>query len=727
MKTVSTTSLRLDTDLVAHAFALAGTEKASKPPPTHHVAVIDCSGSMGGELPNVRKQLSEKLPTMLDPGDFFSLVWFSGRGEAGVVLDHVSVKSVKDIDKLQKTLEKWLRPIGLTGFYEPAQLAEKLFLADAGKNVRKSLLFLSDGCENQTSEDRVLDAFKKLAAVVDAATVVEYGYYADRALLGRLATMDGGSLVLSKDFGDYEIVFERTLRGGPKEKFVEVQLATDPVDFIVYGLDSNSADVRIFEVDGNRCVKLPEGYCFSFLSKHERGSNPSGGADERAWQVDLHLGLAVFGHRMRGKIVRQLLMKTRNLEMANLFGRCFGKQRYGEFVERAKATAVAKLRSADNSYPTGDVVFEKNALTIPELLGMLVQDACARFLPDHPMLQYARMSRPRQDVSPNKLAFIRHSGEDGVPFLGLTWNEERANISALVTYLGTVDLSGILPVALKGKIPAIYPTKIYRNYNFVRDGIVHIDLLPILASGATLDAIRARNKDVVRQYKLREADGLFFAVLDLTKLAVTNWEAAESVSAKEFFLREYALHRARSRQKVFKAMLDEQDSQARAEARSEGVAKVYDEESAKWLREIGITDNGFAPKKTIQADSLDSYTGQALQVSMKGMSSLPSWKEFKAAFAKGSSTPRIHEMTQAYNTGRVASVEGLKKLLEASIAETRKLIAEQAKTRFTILTGQTWFKEFSTAGEGSLALTKEDGLPFEVAFTAKIADVSIDI
>ena len=49
--------------------------------PTNHIAVIDCSGSMTGDLPRIREQLKKKLPKLLKEGDTLSMVWFSGRGE----------------------------------------------------------------------------------------------------------------------------------------------------------------------------------------------------------------------------------------------------------------------------------------------------------------------------------------------------------------------------------------------------------------------------------------------------------------------------------------------------------------------------------------------------------------------------------------------------------------------------------------------------------------------
>jgi hypothetical protein len=745
-------TLPIDQDLYLHGFSLPKPAKKTEPLPTHHVAVIDCSGSMSGELPELRKQLAQQLPFLLSPGDFFSLIWFSGRSEAGVALDHVSVKSIKDIDKLQKTLEKWLRPIGMTGFVEPALLAENLLKEDLRKSVRKSLLFLSDGCENQSSKEEVFSAFHRLAAVVDTSVVVEYGYYADRAMLGKLAALTGGSVVLSKDLADYNVIFGKALSGGAREPLVEVVLPIQALGDVVFTIDGDAKDpaerrLRIFEVDSEGHVFVPEGCSVDFLSR-ERGEGAKWPKQESL--AALHAALAVFGHRMEGKIVRQLLMKAGNLELAEIYPRCFGKQRYAEFVEKSTAYAACLSCDPSTAFPAGDVVFEKDALTVPELLGLLVSDPWARFLPYDPMFEYTRMSRAREDASDAGLTFVRNKDESGVPFLGLTWHEERANVSALVSYLGTVSLGAVMPEALKGKLPDPFPTKIFRNYNFVRDGIINIDLLPVLVHERVLDAIMQRNKEVVRQLAPRaDRPHTYRAVLDLRRLATTNWEQASAVSARDFFLREYALHQARSRQKVFRAMLDEAVPEARGEARSEAIAKLYGTDAAAWLRTVGITDNGFSPLKTKQAAASDVYEAQVLQVAMDGMNSLPSWKEFQATVLKGGSIkPRIAAMHEAYLVGRTASPEGLKKLLEGAVAETRRLLVEQARTRFTILTGQVWFSEATEpdrcvmtiekgvglpgdlvfdADAGKAVLTWRLVMPFDVTFTATTKTVSIEV
>ena len=62
----------------------------------HRIFCIDVSGSMSGDLPNIRRQLKNKIPTSIRQQDFMSLIWFSGRGQFGTIFEHMSINDLKD-------------------------------------------------------------------------------------------------------------------------------------------------------------------------------------------------------------------------------------------------------------------------------------------------------------------------------------------------------------------------------------------------------------------------------------------------------------------------------------------------------------------------------------------------------------------------------------------------------------------------------------------------------
>src|SRR4051812_7410323 len=142
--------------------------------PTNHFAVIDCSGSMYHDLPRIREQLKRKLPKLLKEQDTISLIWFSGRGEFGTLLEAEPVATLTDLKAVEHAIDRWLKPCGLTGFTEPIQEAGRVVerVAKARPGSVSSLLFLSDGCDNQGTRAGILKVMEEAANGFQCTTIV---------------------------------------------------------------------------------------------------------------------------------------------------------------------------------------------------------------------------------------------------------------------------------------------------------------------------------------------------------------------------------------------------------------------------------------------------------------------------------------------------------------------------------------------------------------------------
>jgi len=181
--------------------------------PVNHVVVIDCSGSMQYDLPAIREQLKKKLPKLLNKQDTVSIIWFSGKGQFGTLLEAEPVATLTDLQMVNNAIDRWLQPIGLTGFKDPIDEAAKVVGRISAKNPNSvsSLFFMSDGHDNCNSRADILQAITWAAGRFSSSTFVEYGYYADRALLTAMAEKAGGTLIFSSDFDKYAPVFENAL------------------------------------------------------------------------------------------------------------------------------------------------------------------------------------------------------------------------------------------------------------------------------------------------------------------------------------------------------------------------------------------------------------------------------------------------------------------------------------------------------------------------------------
>ena len=785
---MSTTSYKIASDLflVWEAAPVAKAPVAPKPKPTNHVVVIDVSGSMSYELPKLRTQLKDKLVHLLRDNDTVSIIWFSGRGEFGVLVEAAPVVGVKDLSKLHQAIDRWLRPVGMTGFREP--LEEVAALVKRVKNGNPfSLFFMSDGCDNQWNRAQILDAVKHAAADLAAATFVEYGYYADRAMLTAMATKAGGAHIFAQDFGEYEPVFAAAMqRQAVGDPATALPIKGDPIGGFAFTLDrgpNTDAGLYTYEVTAG-AVTVPKavtgvwyvataGVGAIITPKAKVYGTPAAAADPAV--AATYAALSLYAARMQPKVVYPLLRALGDARLIRDFTTCFGKQRYSAFMDATKTAAFdATARWRDGYDPT--LVPPDDAFTVFDLLRVL-NDGHTLLDLDHEAFTYSRISRGRVDADEHltvaetaELAELREAmGKtraakklkelqarideilstkqdaltftpapvDGYPLASLTYNESRANISLLARKAGTVDLSARLkaiaatpaPATVRG-LPTLFPTHIWRNYAVLKDGLVNIAKLPVLVKPAVMGALFKAGIKFTHPARPRVVDGQTYerAVIDVAALPILNLKTVREVSAEQLARTEWALTCARAAQKVYKGLITAQTPPG---PKSANLIDTYGTEAAAWLVEQGISDNGFSPKQTV-APVKDVYMGRELAVEIDGYKSLPSLKDVQERLAKlAAGGTKTKPLTGG--AALMASTLGEAKgwpltTIQAALAATERTIKqhlhEKSQMIVAVIVGQTWFKEFKSLDENTYTLTTATG-PVTVTFTQREVEIEI--
>lgn len=738
--------------------------------PTNHIVVIDCSGSMGGDLPQIREQLKKKLPKLIGEKDTLSMIWFSGRNEADILLEAEPVATLADLSDVNKAIDRWLKPVGLTGFKKPldlaAGLAERLRKKTPGSVC--SLFFMSDGCDNQWGRAEILKAVEAAAGGLAAATFVEYGYYADRPLLTAMAEKAGGQLIFSEAFDKYQPLFEAAMAkrptGAPR---VEVKVEGDAVGGFAWTM--RDGDLTTYGLDGGK-VGVPEDTSEVFyLSPTPVGSTAPSWCENAAYAA-----MSLFSVRMQPQIVLALLKLTGDVAFIDQFSTCFGKQKYSEFMDATKAAAFDKSLRLTKGHDPNKVPAD-DAYTVLDLLRLLAADDNNRILLDHPEFKYTKISRARQDSSEvlsedeqkqvaditakiakeknaKKIADLQAeltkitAGKEALKFevtkqaegysiSSLVFTEDRANINLNIRREGTVDITKRLPDEFKGKIPNPFPSFIYRNFPIVADGLVNVEKLPVRVTRETADKLAKLLPAEAKPSKMVVANDYVEGIINLRALPVINRQMVKSTSAKDLFEKQFALETARAAQKVFKAFKDERV----AKKESASFKAAYGEDGANWLKEQGFTDySGFNPNK-VQAPATDHYIAKVLEVSLKGYSKLPSMNEFKKQASSGKYNgpgnlmkPFVEEC-EAYlkggADGKTAPTEAefikwVDGKAKDAISETRKRIFEIANIKFAIVVGQGWFTEFSSIDENKLDI---DVNGTKLSGTVEMKEVQINI
>jgi hypothetical protein len=751
--------------------------------PTDHIMIYDCSGSMWGDLPKIREQVKKKLPKMLKKDDTFSAIWFSGRGQCGILLEKEPVATLTDLAAVNKAVDRWLTPNGLTGFKEPLEKAIDLADKLGGNGRAISVTFMSDGCDNQWSRGDILKVTEKLGPKVSSSTFVEYGYYADRPLLTAMAEKAGGVLIFAEDFDRYEPAFETAMtKKASGAKRVEVSIKGDPVGGFAYAL--HDGDLMTFAASSGT-IAVPEdlaevlylspsaigtiGADVGEIARFQDVSTPQGHKHPNNWSVlaPAYAALSLFAVRMKPDIVFPLLKATGDVAFIEQFANCFGKQKYSAFMEGTKAAAFDAKKILTKGYDPNKVPRD-NAFTVMHVLELLQIDPQARLLLDSPDFKYSKIGRGRLDASADlseteleelhkltdqlskekdvtkikdlnakiaaftadkaeTLKFVPTPQTGGYPILKLTFNEDRPNISILTKKPGTIDLSKRLKDAPSQDIPANFETFVYRNYTIIKDGLVNVDKLPVRLSAGTIKKLKAEG--VVPQEQDMPLEGETTTILlDLKALPVVNRQMVQAVSAKAFFTTQYELVKAQAAQKVFNSYAKE----LLPEKKVAGFIEKYGEAGAKWLKEQGIGD-GYQPPATKQAESTDFYMGKELAVSLAKLSKLPSLKEAKESITKGKMTPTVSLMADTIKkvdafVAKTHTETELQTWLDAekkaATERVRKLIFDIAQTTFALIVGQVWFTEFASIDENSMEIDF-DGQ--QVACKAEMKDVQIKI
>lgn len=728
------------------------TEVIVQPPSTSHILVLDCSGSMYNDLPRIREQLKKKLPTLVLEGDLLSVIWFSGRGECGTLLEAEPIATLKDLAQVNASIDRWLKPIGLTGFLQPIQEAEALVDRVAKKHPKHStsLTFFSDGSDNCSSRPEILKAVQKLGTKVSAATFVEYSWYADRNFLSAMAEKAGGALIHASTFDNFQPVLDRAISNKPMSaKKVEVTIPDVPIEGFVFTLEGK--DIVTYTVEDGK-ASIPETTSEVYYLVTKKSSDDG---DQGRELSALYAAMTLFAQRMKSDIVFPILRKLGDVRFIESYASCFGKQRYSDFVEQAKEATFDPSKRLVNGYDPNKVPAD-DAYTILDLLQKLAEMKASALL-DHPDFKYSPIGRGRIDsnnvltaeeaaevasltaemaktknakkvkeisdriasiTSKKKeaLKFVEVGAEEGNPISNLTYNEERPNVSMLVTKQGTVDLSDRLPEEMKGttlgKIPTQFPTFIYRNYTIIKDGLVNVDMLPV-----RLDDPSCFPPET---YEKREQNIVVFKLRDLPAI---NRKMVKSVEGKSFFQLNWDLLKAKAAQKVFNSFQKEFFPGKPGDS----YAALYGEEGAAWLKDQGITERGFSPKSVL-AESTDFYLAKKLKVSFKGYSTLPSLKEARTKIGSGKENgptflmkPAILEVLSKMPKENPEDVEfekWLREKQEETTKQVRSLILQLAKVNYSIIVGQVW--PFPSLDENSITLTDGDT---QVVGTMSMEDV----
>jgi hypothetical protein len=670
--------------------------------PTNHVFVVDVSGSMSYELRNIRTQLKNKLSTTMKDGDTISIVWFSGRSDAGILKEEVEVKSLKTLSDLNDAIDRWLKPVGMTAFLKPLHLVKEIVarIKVNRPNSVFSLIFLTDGYNNDCPWPEVLKALTEIQNDFASSAFVEYGYYADSKKLTEMAAVMGGEKISCSGFDDFEPMFDKKISTGQTGgKKILVDVPADLYDF-AYSI-SPAGGVILYNIDNGKILvseDVKEVYFFS--------TKPQG-AESLLDATALYAAAYVLSDKLLNDDAEKLFYALGDPFYYKMLANAFGKQKLNAF----KTAMNECVTDISKRFPEGHATItpvDDNAYCLMDLINDL-GSMDNKFYPNHEEFNYNRIGRKRvatvnegcEEEEVVDATFVDDDVTPGYGLNNLVWNENRANLSVLCRITGNVTLSdnkyGIKEV----------PSFKFRAYTLIKDGILNITKLPVNYSQELYDLLLSKgiNAEIQENY----------IILDLGSLPIVNKGMIKALSAVALAEQEWELLKLQGQKKVYdyfrKALFPKE---------SKSYSDTYGIEASAWLKDLGVTDyNGFSPKTTA-VPSTDFYMSVNLFTKVKGLSSLPKVEDVIAKLEKGAElktsdwllSGTILEYNAQINSPMYQTLkadEQTKILQNYIISKSddlnkarRQALCEIAKIKFSLILSKKWFTEFKSFDENTL-------------------------
>jgi hypothetical protein len=639
--------------------------------PVHRIFAIDCSGSMGGSLKDIRTQLKNKIPTSIRPQDFMTLIWFSGRSEFGTIFEHISILDLNDLNKINTAIDRYLNTVGSTGFVQPIRLAKELALKYSQK---PQVFFLSDGGENSWPRQECEDAFADMKDV--PLVVVEYQYYCDRDFLKRLAELANGVSIFNEEFKDYDDSFGVFMKNS-----VNTFQPLQTVRPVIYMENNN----LVIKNPVNGSVRVPshidtvwtvdQGALFSFATNNRDKMDPL---------VRLvYIAMLYAIQTKESFIMNHCISVLGDVYVAKRYSVCFSKQDYSRLSEHIRNCILdpeqyAFLDGVDLSYQPKD-----DAFNVVQLLQVLQQDDRTRFYPYHHSFAYSRISKEVKDET----QFV--ANRDLGTRINLVYNQSRANISLGCQIHGHNLIDD----------DEIVPSTVFRNYTILKDGIKNVNTVPVSLSESVFNQLV--EEGLIRtEYKKNEV-----YLLDITNLPVVNRGfVSSSFTSTDFCAKHVELYHTKSETKYLKKML----------------ANLEDEE-----KEPG-SEHEYERKKVDPNVVRDFYEAPELQVKISKCSTIPTVNDKLLAKLDAQSKLTQSEMIMLavhneyksfcdQNADVVSKRDWISQRLVQQKARLHTLTTYLEQAKMALLIGNAWFSD-----------CKADQTTFNVGYKDQTYEVSIE-
>ena len=687
-------SLKINTDLYLISTVSEKPAATSDTSQINHIWLYDRSGSMYNTLPELcmhMKVLVRHLPKQ----DTLTLMWFSGQGQHWTILKKYPLTTTDDLVSIDSAIDSNNITVGLTCFSET--LTELVpIIKDLSKNSNRCIVTLfTDGypvVNNLKTEldniNTALDAMKNASV---SMLLIGYGDHYNRELMLDMANRVNGSCLHNNDLKEWGMSITRFIDSNSKPKrcvIPKIPMSDMRKVFTVV----NTGVVTLYNKSDKFYITSDVLY---ILSQNQYGNVTE--LNENMLRGCLGASL-ILSQNAQTDISLDIMGKLGDKYLIDLLSNSYTNEEYG----RAEQAIMNAITEPANRFKTGrDITYlpDPNAFCVFEVLSMLMEDPESYFYPKHKAFEYKRIGRPhpqKEGYSP----FV--ADEVAVSFSSLTWHDTRLNLSVLAKIPGKVQLlprENVTPDSL-GFI-ADFPTFVWRNYAFVKDGVINVKQVPVKLGVNSY--VYLSKLGVISNPNTQ--DGVY--ILDLSTLPIINRRMSHNKTSATALADLY----------IMKLYLNAHIKVLKDRLKMEvDPPKTQSEIREKFLLDNGIKNNGsFSPPTVPLGKPTDYYIAKSFAIKVSGMSALP---KVSAVTDKINANKRLTLVEQIMEEMLEVSESDVSDMLEKKTKEVRTIKTTIQENKFAVILAKKWFDEFTSRTDNSFKHKTQIG-KFDINSTVK--------
>jgi hypothetical protein len=682
----------------------------------HHLMVIDTSGSMSGNMNELKDNLKFVISHIPDE-DYVSMIQFSSEG-----CHKVLFKGAKKEDKSLNSIVDNMQSSGCTCFSKPMEEAGTIVKDLTSICPNFSITLFTDGepVTSRSSEDEInltINNIRKYADEVVSINTIGYGNYYNKDFLIQISALSGlGVFTHSSKIAEYSAIFEDNyeaisglvrfpikIRSDGHEIMytnskltvshnTEISLSTmdkTKNQFVIIGSDTNDFKFSIDDINYSTAqldsildsskVSILYSYIYTQYYKGNRG-----------------IATKVLRDILKDKPLIDLQMKSfTNDEVATCTEAFRKASRYSTTSSKDPSKKIYRHpdSAGDNYLPKDD------AACLMDILKILINKG------DNYYIYQDNYKRIGKTIIDSKDKFIADkSNEILTPIEGLTFNETRLNISLKSEIPGTVNVG-----PNTHGLPENIKTVIHRNQTVVKDGQYNMDSVTFKISDEANNEITnlINSNHELNNNIFINGDHL---LLNLIGLPIINYSYVNDGKDPSKVLK--IINRVTKNLASQKVLNNLKGGSSNSLGFFKSKA-VYTPEQIQFLKDNGLdSELRYCGIDNVEVETGDSYITRELDYYIKGISSLPSIdKVLEKMNNKKSLTKSEGILYEEYTRFNGCTLDMIKRnlnLVKRELLEDRAQLSAQKIA--LVLTGE-WFGELPKDEKGNYLYTEgEDTL-----------------